>query len=406
MWLMIGMTFALTICRAVEEMCDIYGWNYRILYFKTAAVYLIYPLTAMLELYLIAPIKHKLLMAVPYIIEAVIVFIDIFDTRIVYSFREDHTFRDGPLVNLPGIAIVFYAVMLAIYSIRVLSKKEISKGCIVLFIVATAAFFLAGFETIPQGIEDAGGDIKSVGKTVVLSVGLACLFYALLLICFGIGWPWRQFANMPRPAAATMFLSLFPGVGGKLLYWVLILGAIAGLFTTWNGFFTPSANLLMSMGRGKLVFPFFARQNSGGVAVYGQLFVLILSCCGPFLGPNLIDSITSFSGAAFILSWMITAWSLVMCRVRYPDKKRPYRIPGGIATGIFAGTVSSAAFIFMFVPSSPFYIGATAVKMFFGWLAVGLLFYLASFPQRRKLTNEELEMGVFGSALSDAEKEG
>lgn len=198
----------------------------------------------------------------------------------------------------------------------------------------------------------------------------------------------------------------FPGVGGKLLYWVLILGAIAGLFTTWNGFFTPSANLLMSMGRGKLVFPFFARQNSGGVAVYGQLFVLILSCCGPFLGPNLIDSITSFSGAAFILSWMITAWSLVMCRVRYPDKKRPYRIPGGIATGIFAGTVSSAAFIFMFVPSSPFYIGATAVKMFFGWLAVGLLFYLASFPQRRKLTNEELEMGVFGSALSDAEKEG
>ena len=288
--------------------------------------------------------------------------------------------------------------------LKTVTHRSTFGGCFA--IVATAAFFLAGFETIPQGIEDAGGDIKSVGKTVVLSVGLACLFYALLLICFGIGWPWRQFANMPRPAAATMFLSLFPGVGGKLLYWVLILGAIAGLFTTWNGFFTPSANLLMSMGRGKLVFPFFARQNSGGVAVYGQLFVLILSCCGPFLGPNLIDSITSFSGAAFILSWMITAWSLVMCRVRYPDKKRPYRIPGGIATGIFAGTVSSAAFIFMFVPSSPFYIGATAVKMFFGWLAVGLLFYLASFPQRRKLTNEELEMGVFGSALSDAEKEG
>lgn len=143
-WLMIGMTFVLTVCRAVEEMCDIYGWDCRILYFKTTAVYLIYPLTAMLELYLIAPIKHKLLLAVPYITEAVMVLIDLSDTRIVYSFREDHTFRDGPLVNLPGFTTVFYAVMLAIYSIRFLSKKETSKGCIVLFIVATAAFTVLG----------------------------------------------------------------------------------------------------------------------------------------------------------------------------------------------------------------------------------------------------------------------
>ena len=52
-------------------------------------------------------------------------------------------------------------------------------------ILCTAAFFLAGFETIPQGVEDAGGDVKSVGKTVVISVTAACVFYAVLLFCFG-----------------------------------------------------------------------------------------------------------------------------------------------------------------------------------------------------------------------------
>ena len=49
-----------------------------------------------------------------------------------------------------------------------------------LAILASAPFFLAGFETIPQGIEEAGGDVKNVGKMVVLSVGLACVFYSVL----------------------------------------------------------------------------------------------------------------------------------------------------------------------------------------------------------------------------------
>ena len=66
-------------------------------------------------------------------------------------------------------------------------------------IITSAAFFLAGFETIPQGIEDAGGDVKKVGGTVVLSVGLACVFYAVLLFCFGYAYDWQIFYDMERP---------------------------------------------------------------------------------------------------------------------------------------------------------------------------------------------------------------
>ena len=133
-------------------------------------------------------------------------------------------------------------------------------------IVASAAFFLAGFETIPQGIEDAGGDARSVGITVVLSVSLACIFYAILLLCFGYGWKWQSFTLMAHPSAATMFLSLFPGGAGIALYWLLVIGAIAGLFTTWNGFFTAAANLLMGMARGRLISTVFAKQNKKGIA--------------------------------------------------------------------------------------------------------------------------------------------
>ncbi len=61
-------------------------------------------------------------------------------------------------------------------------------------------------------MEDAGGDITNVGKTVVMSVVLACIFYAILLICFGYAWPWKEFAHMENPSAATVFTFLYPGV--------------------------------------------------------------------------------------------------------------------------------------------------------------------------------------------------
>ena len=289
--------------------------------------------------------------------------------------------------------------------LKQVSHNSMFGGCFA--IVASAAFFLSGFETIPQGIEEAGGDVKGVGKSVVLSVTLACVFYAILLFCFGFGWPWQEFSLMSRPAASTMFLSLFPGGAGKVLYWIITIGAIAGLFTTWNGFFTASANLLMGMARGRLMPKLFAKQNRRGIAVNGQITCLVLSCIGPFVGPNLIDSITSFSATAFVLSWCLTSWSLVQLRRKYPVGKeaehglvRPYKIPGGMAMGLFAAILSSLAFIFMFVPSSPFFIGSMAVKMFVAWMLIGILLFLACRGSRKGLSREELESGVFGSKHS------
>ncbi|MBQ5950958.1 MAG: APC family permease [Lachnospiraceae bacterium] len=245
-------------------------------------------------------------------------------------------------------------------------------------IVAQAAFFLSGFETIPQGIEDAGGDVKSVGKTVVLSVVLACLFYAGLLICFGIAWPWKQFAGMERPATASLFLYLYPGAVGRTLYWVLVIGAIAGLFTSWNGFFTAAANLTMSMSREHLLPAFLGKQTADGIAIRGQIACLILSILGPFLGPNLIDAITCFSAITFSISWGMCAWSMVFLRKKAPEIPRPYRMPGGLPAGLFAAIAMTLVVAFMLLPFSPFYVGSLSVMAFAGWSLLGAVLYAIS----------------------------
>ncbi len=265
-----------------------------------------------------------------------------------------------------------------------------------LAILASAPFFLAGFETIPQGIEEAGGDVKDVGKMVALSVTLACVFYAVLLFCFGMGMPWEQFYGLESPAAATMFKQIFPGAAGVILYWMITLGSIAGLFTTWNGFYSASANLLMAMGRARLIPSFFANKDKNGVARNGLIVCLCLSLVGPFLGIGLIDAVTSFSAAAFVLSWMITSFCLIRLRKTMPDANRPFLIPGGLPMAWFAAIVATVVFVLLFVPGNPVFMGTTAVIMFIGWMLIGIILYAVNGKDRNAMSAEERENNLYG----------
>ena len=266
-------------------------------------------------------------------------------------------------------------------------------------IVTAAAFFLAGFETIPQGVEEAGGDIKTVGKTVVLSVALACVFYAILLFCFGYAYNWQEFYGMERPAAATMFKFLFSGTAGNVLYWLITIGAIAGLFTTWNGFFTASANLLMSMGRSRMLPGWFAKQDKNGIAINGLIVVMLLSFVGPFLGANMIDTVTCFSSAAFVMSWSISSISLLKLRKSMPDVERPYKMPTVVAW--WAAIAGSALFITMLIPIFPHYVGTKALVAFVGFMIVGLVLFLAAGGQRKALSVHERTKNMFGDLNLD-----
>ena len=79
--------------------------------------------------------------------------------------------------------------------------------------------------------------------------------------------------------------------------------------------------------------------------------------------------------------------------------ERPYKIPGGIAMGLFAAVITTVVFIMSFIPASPFYAnqGGPAIQMFVGWMVIGIILYLASAGQRKGLSEEELEEGVFGT---------
>ena len=77
---------------------------------------------------------------------------------------------------------------------------------------------------------------------------------------------------------------------------------------------------------------------------------------------------------------------------------RPYKIPGGLPMAWFAAIAMTVLLVMLSIPSSPAYMGGVAVKMFIAWLIVGLVMFLATGPQRNKLTPEERATSLFASA--------
>ncbi|MDR3072222.1 MAG: APC family permease [Clostridiales Family XIII bacterium] len=277
-------------------------------------------------------------------------------------------------------------------------------------ILASAPFFLAGFETIPQAIEEASGSVKSVGKTVVLSVGLACVFYAALLFSLGGAMPWQDFfgystlSGHDSFAAGHLFENVYGSGLGSVMYYILFGGALCGLLTTWNGFMIGSPYLMMGMARANLIPAGLAKLHpKHGTPINALTACFVLSLAGPFLGMGLIDPLTLFSAAGFVLSWLITAFSLVVLRKKEPDLKRPYRIPGGAAMGIFGGLVMLVLFVLLFIPGNPVYMGTFPVGstdvpvtvLFIAWLAFGFILYFLSAGQRNKLSAQERSASLF-----------
>ena len=267
-----------------------------------------------------------------------------------------------------------------------------------LSILASVPFFLAGFETIPQGIESAGGEAKSVGKTVVLTVALSCVFYALLLLTLGGAFPWQDFSRFQSPAAALLFRRIYPGVFGDLLYYFILIGAFCGLITTWNGFMMASSQILMAMARVSIVPSALAAQHPKYKTPTRALTVcLIASIAGPFLGSGLIGSLTSFSAAGYVLSWAVTAFCLLRLRKTEPELPRPYRIPGGRKAAWFAALSMTALLILLLIPRQPVYMGKVATLLFLAWMGLGAVLFLLDYRQRQRYSKLKRASILFAS---------
>lgn len=139
---MLLLVLFLSVCDFLEKWCIEYEKPLWILYLKASLVYWIHPLLVILELDLVAPIKRKWLHAlvlVPYFVDFIAVFINLFHHGVICRYNENYGFVSGSLHFLPAVTVIFYIAMLGLYSIGIMAKGDLSKSVIVIFMVISTS---------------------------------------------------------------------------------------------------------------------------------------------------------------------------------------------------------------------------------------------------------------------------
>ncbi|MPZ94292.1 MAG: amino acid permease, partial [Propionibacteriales bacterium] len=203
---------------------------------------------------------------------------------------------------------------------------------IITVLVATP-FLFVGFDVIPQSAEEINLPTRQMGQLLIISVGLAVLWYVVIMVTVGSSMPAADLAQSELAAADGM-KALW---SSETMATVLVLGGIAGILTSWNGFLIGASRLIYAMAKSGMLPDWFGalhpRYRTPGNAL---LFIGVLSVAAPFFGRQMLVWLVDAGGISLILAYLMVALSFVRLRLREPDMPRPFRASYGIPVGVAA----------------------------------------------------------------------
>jgi len=182
-----------------------------------------------------------------------------------------------------------------------------------------------------------------------VSVVLAVTWYVLIMVTVGASMPAGRLADADLAAADGM-AALW---GSETMGTVLVLGGIAGILTSWNGFMLGASRLVYALAQSGMLPRWFARVHPRfRTPSNAILFVGGLSVIAPFFGENTLVWMVDAGGLSIVIAYLMVSVSFVFLRRREPHMERPFRTPGGTATGVIAAVLALGLAV-LFLPGMP-----------------------------------------------------
>ncbi|MGY1706262.1 APC family permease [Geodermatophilus sp. SYSU D00697] len=240
-------------------------------------------------------------------------------------------------------------------------------------VLVATPFLFVGFDVIPQSAEEIDLSHRRIGQLLLLSVGMAVGWYVLIMLTVGSSLPVGELAASELAAADGMAALWDSDLMGD----ILVIGGIAGILTSWNGFLIGASRLLYALAQSGMVPAWFGRLHpryrTPGNAL---LFIGGLSVVAPLFGRQTLVWMVDAGGLSITVAYIMVAVSFVVLRRREPDMSRPFRAPGGQATGVLAAVLAVGLGV-LFLPGMP----AALVwpyewVILAAWWVLGLVFVL------------------------------
>jgi APA family basic amino acid/polyamine antiporter len=221
-------------------------------------------------------------------------------------------------------------------------------GSGILAAMALVPFMMVGFDIIPQAAEEIDLPAKKIGQMLVLSIVMAIIWY--LLIELSVGMLLNADA---RSTAELATVDATQAAWGRTGAMILLIGGVAGILTSWNGFLLGGSRALFAMAASGMLPAFLAKIHPQyKTPVNAIVFIGIVGTLSPFLGRQALIWFVDAGSMGLMVSYIFVCASFLKLRYKEPQMPRPYSAPGGKLLGWF-GLLASLMMLSLYLPGMP-----------------------------------------------------
>jgi amino acid transporter len=291
------------------------------------------------------------------------------------------------LLSAPFAAIVVLAPMRAGVLAAAPHATEAGAGLGLLGGVLVAMWNYMGWDNASTIAQEVERPQRTYPRAMIAAVILVSLTYVLpFAAVYFMGVPATAFAEDGSWATVAGL------VGGKVmgfewLRFLVVLGGMMSAFGMFNALVMSYSRLPLAMARDGMLPKIFARTSARTQAPW----VAILACatcwalCLGLGFKRLVTLDIMLYGAALMLEFV----TLVALRIREPQLKREFRVPGGLAGAILAGIFPLALLMIALVQSeSQSVLGINGLLFGVLIMAAGFALYASTRKLRKRVPPE------------------
>ena len=244
-------------------------------------------------------------------------------------------------------------------------------------VAAMSPFYFIGFDVIPQAAEEINVPPKKIGNILILSVVLAVIFYAFVIIAVGFVMnPGDIIASQEATGLVTAD-AMAAAFNTKIMAKVIIVGGMCGIVTSWNSFLLGGSRAMYSMAESYMIPKFFAKLHPKHKTPVNALILIgILTMLAPFAGRKMLVWISDAGNFGCCFAYCMVALSFMILRKKEPDMPRPYKVPCYKSFGTMAVIMSGFMVAMYCIPGSGGNLILQEWLMVLGWSALGVVFYV------------------------------
>lgn len=229
-----------------------------------------------------------------------------------------------------------------------LTPLFVGGGSGILAAMALVPFMMVGFDIIPQAAEEIDLPAKKIGQMLVLSIVMAIGWYLLIELAVGM------LLNADQRAASSLAtVDATQAAWGRTGALTLLIGGVAGILSSWNGFLLGGSRALFAMAASGMLPSFLAKVHPvHKTPVNAILFIGIIGTFAPFLGRQSLVWFVNAGSFGLMLAYIFVCASYLKLKYTAPDMPRPYQAPGGKFLGWF-GLLASLLMVCLYLPGMP-----------------------------------------------------